>query len=462
MKNRNLFVIIYFVFVNFIYSDIITLKNGKVIEGKILNQTRTGVQIQLEDGKVIQIGKEEIQKIQFGLTKREIEEKKKIEEQRKKEEEKKRLEEQRRIEEEKRKEEEQKKLEEEKRKLEKQQNERTSQEPFSKKNEFRFGYGIGTVGLNFYLSHLNKIFAMTLKNFSMFTISTRLRNDNTSYFLPYWIGNDNLKSGYSVLFLENSLNRFFRIGVEYSIYSIKPNGNFFGVIDYNPVSNIPILTSGGGSGTLEHLLLWFSFNLLKDIKLKFGIREERISINLNNSPYLIVDIQDKIEISAESWNEDIKTKNQISILVGPEWEKKINRNYQISFGIFGLAGIHSFSQDFQWISRYRNILGPVGILNYSAIWNVSKTGILYKIKGYYWFDDKGGLYFQLNSSIIHNRVLTNSYKISGIVGSMIIPPIDIPGLLGNDLVWLILGTNNRNFNEKFYGLEFGFVFPYFY
>jgi sRNA-binding regulator protein Hfq len=62
--------------------DTIFLKNGKVIQGKITNQSQTKVEIQTEDGNRILLNKEEIRRIQFGPTQNEIElEKRRQEEQ---------------------------------------------------------------------------------------------------------------------------------------------------------------------------------------------------------------------------------------------------------------------------------------------------------------------------------------------------------------------------------------------
>jgi hypothetical protein len=90
-----------------LFADTIYLKDGKVIEGKIINQTRTNIQIQLEDQKIITLNKERIERILFGPTQNEIEEQKRQEElKRKQQEEQKRLEQQKREEEIKRKQEE--------------------------------------------------------------------------------------------------------------------------------------------------------------------------------------------------------------------------------------------------------------------------------------------------------------------------------------------------------------------
>jgi hypothetical protein len=52
-----------------LFADTIYLKDGKIIEGKIINQTRTNIQIQLEDQKIITLNKERIERIFLDLPK---------------------------------------------------------------------------------------------------------------------------------------------------------------------------------------------------------------------------------------------------------------------------------------------------------------------------------------------------------------------------------------------------------
>ncbi len=102
-------------FTTSLLADTIYLKNGQTIEGKIINQTRTSIQIQTKDLQIIRIEKERIERVVFEPTEKEIEEqeqkrlqeeKKLQEELKRKEEERKRLELQRRQEEIKRRQEE--------------------------------------------------------------------------------------------------------------------------------------------------------------------------------------------------------------------------------------------------------------------------------------------------------------------------------------------------------------------
>jgi sRNA-binding regulator protein Hfq len=127
--------------------DTIFLKNGKVIQGKITNQSQTKVEIQTEDGNRILLNKEEIRRIQFGPTQNEIElEKRRQEEQ-------KQIEEQRRKQEEeiRRKQEEEKRLEEERRK---QEERKKPKEPIIRRENLEIGYGLGRGNSDLYYNQL--------------------------------------------------------------------------------------------------------------------------------------------------------------------------------------------------------------------------------------------------------------------------------------------------------------------
>ncbi len=134
-KLLSIFVVI--LIIQDLFADTVFLKNGKVIQGKIINQSQTKVEIQTEDGNRILLNKEEIRRIQFGPTQNEIElekrrqeEQKKIEEQRRKQQE----------EEIRRKQEEEKRLEEERRK---QEERKKPKEPIIRRENLEIGYGLG-------------------------------------------------------------------------------------------------------------------------------------------------------------------------------------------------------------------------------------------------------------------------------------------------------------------------------
>jgi len=128
--------------------DTIFLKNGKVIQGKITNQSQTKVEIQTEDGNRILLNKQEIRRIQFAPTQNEIElekrrqeEQKKIEEQRRKQQE----------EEIRRKQEEEKRLEEERRR---QEERKKPKEPIIRRENLEIGYGLGRGNSDLYYNQL--------------------------------------------------------------------------------------------------------------------------------------------------------------------------------------------------------------------------------------------------------------------------------------------------------------------
>lgn len=59
MASRWLFIICLAFFTSNLFASSLTLKNGKVLQGKVVNQTRSEVQIEV-DGKVLTIPKTEI------------------------------------------------------------------------------------------------------------------------------------------------------------------------------------------------------------------------------------------------------------------------------------------------------------------------------------------------------------------------------------------------------------------
>jgi|GEM_PF-2841772 len=157
--------------------DTIFLKNGKVIKGKVTNQSQTKVEIQTEDGNRILLNKEEIRRIQFGPTQNEIElEKRRQEEQ-------KQIEEQRRKQQEeeiRRKQEEEKRLEEERRR---QEERKKPKEPIIRRENLEIGYGLGRGNSDLYYNQLmngigiGKSFGITRSTFLPQSLS------NSGYFL---------------------------------------------------------------------------------------------------------------------------------------------------------------------------------------------------------------------------------------------------------------------------------------
>jgi hypothetical protein len=119
MSKIKFFVLLYLCFIVSLYGERVYLKNGSVVDGEIIQQTMTTIQVKTYKGEILTIQKDDIRKIDYKFDIRKIEEeRRKQEEQRRLEEERRKQEEQRRLEEERQKQEEQRRLEEERRKLE--------------------------------------------------------------------------------------------------------------------------------------------------------------------------------------------------------------------------------------------------------------------------------------------------------------------------------------------------------
>jgi hypothetical protein len=135
MSKIKFFVLLYLCFVVSLYGERVYLKNGSVIDGEIIQQTITTIQVKTYKGEILTIQKDDIRKIDYKFDIRKLEEeRRKQEEQRRLEEERQKQEEQRRLEEE------QRKLEEERRKQEEQRRiveERRKQEELLK-NKYPF------------------------------------------------------------------------------------------------------------------------------------------------------------------------------------------------------------------------------------------------------------------------------------------------------------------------------------
>jgi len=115
MSKIKFFVLIYLCFIVSVYGERVYLKNGAVVDGEIIQQTMTAIQVKTYKGEILKIQKDDIRKIDYKFDIRKLEEeRRKQEEQRRLEEERRKQEEQRRLEEEERqKQEEQRRLVEE-------------------------------------------------------------------------------------------------------------------------------------------------------------------------------------------------------------------------------------------------------------------------------------------------------------------------------------------------------------
>jgi len=194
-----------------LFSDTIYLKDGKVIEGKIINQTRTNIQIQLEDQKIITLDKERIERIFFGPTQNEIEEQKRQEElKRKQQEEQKRLEQQKREEEIKRKQEEIKQQQEALRKK--------LQEPKVQYNHF-FDISL-LVGPNIQKPIIGRYLRSLLATGSKVSFFDDKPNETSIH-----VAKDKLKDSYTLNTRLSYINPYLNLGIDF--FSIDTTYYFF-------------------------------------------------------------------------------------------------------------------------------------------------------------------------------------------------------------------------------------------
>jgi hypothetical protein len=212
-------------------ADIIYLKNGKTLKGKISRQTLTKVELILPDNKIIVIEKNEIQKIRYisptdqelkekqrqeelkriqEEKKRKEEEQKKIEEERQRLEKEKELEELKRLEEEKKRKEEelkqleeiQKKYEEEQRKLIEEQKkleiETLPKEIQKYKIQYQFGGGIGTFNLplNQFYKYYNFFTEYSQNNLKNYIQNIQIQMKS----LPDWNWSGNIHGSISLFY----------------------------------------------------------------------------------------------------------------------------------------------------------------------------------------------------------------------------------------------------------------------
>jgi hypothetical protein len=75
--SKKIFFLFFIVSFSQLFADIVYLKNGKKIEGKIVNQSRTQIQIDV-NGKLELIDKQNINKIEFENLRRDVKNKKNL------------------------------------------------------------------------------------------------------------------------------------------------------------------------------------------------------------------------------------------------------------------------------------------------------------------------------------------------------------------------------------------------
>lgn len=257
MKNQVLFFLLFFLQPAIILADIIYLKDGNIIKGKIVRQNLIKIEVLLQDNRNIILDKQQILRIQYisedelkQLEQRRIQEQKKRleelkrleeelkakeEEQRKLEEERKQLLEQQRLEELKRLEEEQKRREEEQRKLEEEQRKLEEQKKLEeekqiydyKRDQFQYSLGLGIGSFNFPLNRFNQYY-----NFFTDTAKKLLKNYNQNIqvqikSLPEWNWAGNLHLGFAYLYKDIEIG-YYLVG----LYQ-KPNPKLNGFTDRN-------------------------------------------------------------------------------------------------------------------------------------------------------------------------------------------------------------------------------------
>lgn len=353
-----------FIFNLSLYGDIITLKNGKKLEGKIINQTRERVQIQLENGNTIILDKSEIQKIQFGPTDKEIE-KKRQEELRKLEEEKRRQEEIRQLEEEKKRKEELKKLEEKKRKeIEKQK----IKEPLLKRKELIINYGIGLSNTHLPLEKIESNFSQGIYWGSLFLGSTYtlkyvsgIKKNTANSHLEFIYNVNDWSFGFSTTFfnlnpLVKNLSYYeFRTGTDFQKVPPQPFSEFEFSIK-NEIKN-----EYYGINNLWGKYTFLKFNFLSNLfflSIPFGFYDH--SFNFENR-YLSYVINEKSLLKEISNTSKINSNNKdtYAIFTGIIIESQFQNNSKIRASIYLLGGSFSFIKDYLVInfsSDYNNII----------------------------------------------------------------------------------------------------------
>ncbi|MFN3604873.1 MAG: hypothetical protein ACK4UJ_09205 [Leptonema sp. (in: bacteria)] len=267
MKNK-IFIILFLIEAKLLFSDVIYLNDGRIIQGKIVRQTITKVEILLQDKQTQIIEKNRIKRIVYisdedlkkqeenrkkllqleekrkkeeEIRKLEEEQKKQEEERKKLEEERKRLEEEKKIEELKKLEEEKAKKEEEIRKLEEEKKKQeiefieiqkkiAQEESVSNfKIQPKFGIGIGSDSTsikkyfeyyNFYTSFLQSQSSFYVQNFQLQMKSS-----------PFWNWSGSLNMGIATIY------KNLELGIFFDFYYQNPSPKFLSIINKSLIQN---------------------------------------------------------------------------------------------------------------------------------------------------------------------------------------------------------------------------------
>ncbi len=383
-------------------SEIIILKSGERIEGKITNQSRTQVEILKQDGSKIIIDKDKIQRIQFGQTQQEIEEerrKKEEEEKRKKaEEDKRRLEEQRR-----RKEEEVKKrIEEERRKEDEKKLIQIRKEPIEKRHGLEVGYGEGPSYIVPSLFKLYDLFFYMFTTGQFFFGSSNINKNSISYnygsynnqiYLRYL--KDNIEIGYSIALFELNTKNF------KNIYKLESRNVLF-VPGYNKLSS---------DSEYSISQLWFIYNIMDfsifNYKAILGIQSNIYGVNTILQQNINYFKSNLTEISSQ----DIKTNENQFLSIGPNISIKIKSDSE--FILSALISKGKMKPEFNYYTINLSNFG-ISSFNYISLKfteNIGSTGIYYKIGWNYEIYKQYRLFIEY----LYNE---NQYKLENITANV--------------------------------------------
>jgi len=283
-----------------LFADTIYLKDGKVIEGKIINQTRTNIQIQLEDQKIITLNKERIERIFFGPTQNEIEEQKRQEELKRKQEELKRKQQ-----------EEQKRLEQQKREEELKQQEalrKKLQEPKVQYNHF-FDISL-LVGPNIQKPIIGRYLRSLLATGSKVSFFDDKPNETSIHFPK-----DKLKDSYTLNTRLSYINPYLNLGIDF--FSIDTTYYFFNstYVNFNNTLNLYIYPTEDHFKPYKQLQYRvFAEMLLSKYLKQFINTNYKIYFHISSlDQYYVANLNKKISVFANP-SPPIATNNTIAIL----------------------------------------------------------------------------------------------------------------------------------------------------
>ncbi len=326
MYKKILYVLILLIgFSKGIRSEIVILKSGERIEGKIINQSRTKIELQKEDGTKLVIDKDNIEKIQFGPTQREIEEKKrKEEEQHRKEEERLRQEEERRrIEEELRRQEEEERL----KKQEERRLSKIQKEPLEKRHGLEIGFGVGPAYIVPSLFKVYDLFFTIFERGFFFSDNEVVEKD----ILRYDYNSENIQ--FFIKYVKNDIE----IGFSYTGFKLDEL-NFKSVYKFQERIFVPGKNIILGEPEYNMYNLWFINNIrqfrIYTIETIFGI--ETNLYNINTKINQVIDYESNF--GKKNLVIEFKTKTNNFISLGPNVRFKIKPQTDLKIGILLTTG----------------------------------------------------------------------------------------------------------------------------